>query len=358
MISRMPASRPEVVQVEAGAGRVLLGRSPGIFRLWEQIQRFAPAHVSVLVTGETGTGKELVARILHRMSARGSQDLVALDCNAVAPGTLESELFGHERGAFTSADASRVGVFELAHGTTLFLDEIGNLPLEAQAKMLRVLQEREFRRLGGTRLIRSDFRLVTATNVDLAAAVTQGRFREDLFHRLRVVHLHVPPLRERREDVPLLVTHVITRKRQGLDRVVCRVTHAALDQLCAYDWPGNVRELENVIETAMLECDGESIDTHHLRFAGGARTPEMPPTNLDVTFREARQHAMQAFERLYLIRQLRRFRGRITDVAHHAGVTTKHVRELMRRHGIDRRDFRPPVRPARRPASSTSPSGC
>jgi DNA-binding NtrC family response regulator len=344
----MPASRPEVVQVEAGAGRMLLGRSPGVRRLWEQIQRVAPADVSVLVTGETGTGKELVARILHQLSPRRGRDLVALDCNAVAAGTLESELFGHERGAFTGADAHRVGVFELAHGSTLFLDEIGNLPLDAQAKMLRVLQEREFRRLGGSRLIRSDFRLITATNVDVTTAVGTGLFREDLFHRLRVVQLHLPPLRERREDVPLLVSHVITRKRQQLRRSVCRVTHAALDRLCSYDWPGNVRELENVLETAMLECDGDSIDPSHVRFAGAAVPPELPAADLDGTFREARQHAMQAFERLYLIAQLRRYRGRITDVARHAGVTTKHVRELMRRHGIDRRDFRPPLRPSAR----------
>jgi DNA-binding NtrC family response regulator len=340
----MPANRAEVVQVEVDAGRMLLGRSSAVRRLWDQIQRIGPADVSVLITGETGTGKELVARILHRLSARSRRELVALDCNAVAPGTLESELFGHERGAFTGAEAQRTGVFEQADGATLFLDEIGNLPLDAQAKLLRVLQEREFRRLGGARLVRSDFRLITATNVDLAASVQHRSFREDLFHRLKVVELHLPPLRERREDIALLVSYFITRKRQRLRRSVCRVTHAALDQLCSYDWPGNVRELENVVETAMLECDGESIEPVHLRFAGGVSPPGLPPQDLEVTFREARQHAMEAFERLYLLGQLRRFRGRIMDVAHHAGVTTKHVRELMKRHGIDRRDFRPPLR--------------
>jgi len=347
----MAMHQAEFVQIEAGAGRMLLGRSPAVRRLWDQVQRIAPADISVLVTGETGTGKELVARIVHQLSQRRIRDLVALDCNAVAPGTLESELFGHERGAFTGADAPRMGVFEMAHQTTLFLDEIGNLPLTAQAKLLRVLQEREFRRLGGTKLIRPDFRLVTATNVDLATAVAEGRIREDLFHRLRVVHLHLPPLRERREDVPLLVTHAITRRRQRLRRPVCRVTHAALDKLCSYDWPGNVRELENVIETAMLECDGDSIEPGHLRFADGMTLPELPQTDVDVTFREARQHAMQTFERLYLTAQLGRFRGRITDVARHAEVTTKHVRELMRRHGIDRRDFRPPLCPTSRRSS-------
>jgi len=348
----MAASRAEFVQVEVDAGRILLGRSPAIRKLWEQMQRIAPTDVSVLITGETGTGKELVARILHRLSPRARRELIALDCVAVAPGTLESELFGHERGAFTGADAQRIGVFELADGATLFLDEIGNLPLDAQAKLLRVLQEREFRRLGGSRLVRSDFRLITATNVDLGAAVRRAAFRDDLFHRLKVVQLHLPPLRERREDIALLVSHFITGKRQRLRRGVCRVTHAALDQLCSYDWPGNVRELENVVETAILDCDGDSIEPGHLRFEGGAVPRGLPTEDLDVTFREARQHAMQAFERLYLLGQLRRFRGRITDVARHAGVTTKHVRELMRRHGIDRRDFRPPLRrsAARRPS--------
>jgi DNA-binding NtrC family response regulator len=341
----MPASRAELIEVEVDSERILLGRSPGIARLWEQVQRIAPADVSVLITGETGTGKELVARILHRLSQRASKEMVALDCNAVAPGTLESELFGHERGAFTGAESQRTGVFELAHRTTLFLDEIGNLPLDAQAKLLRVLQEREFRRLGGSRLVRSDFRLVTATNIDLAACVRRGSFREDLFHRLKVVQLRLPPLRERREDIALLVSHFIIRKRQRLQRPkVCRVTHAAMDQLGSYDWPGNVRELENVIETAILECDGDSIEPGHLHLEGGASPPGLPTEALEVTFREARQHAMEAFERLYLLQQLRRFRGRITDVARHAGVTTKHVRELMRRHGIDRRDFRPPLR--------------
>jgi two-component system response regulator AtoC len=348
----MPASRAELVEVEVDSERILLGRSPGIARLWEQLQRVAPADISVLITGETGTGKELVARILHRLSPRGRNELVALDCNAVAPGTLESELFGHERGAFTGAEARRAGVFELADGATLFLDEIGNLPLDAQAKLLRVLQEREFRRLGGTHLVRSDFRLITATNTDLVAAVRRGAFRDDLLHRLKVVRLHLPPLRERREDIPLLVSHLITRKRRRLRRAVCRVTYAALDQLCSYDWPGNVRELENVVETAMLECDGESIEPVHLHFEGGASPPGLPEHDLEVTFREARHHAMEAFERLYLLGQLRRFRGRITDVARHAGVTTKHVRELMRRHGIDRRDFRPPLRRAPVPRSS------
>jgi DNA-binding NtrC family response regulator len=335
----------ELVQIEVDPGRMLLGCSLPIRQLWSQIQRFAPADVSVLITGETGTGKELVARILHKLSARADREFVALDCNGSPPALLESEFFGHERGAFTGAEHQRPGVFELAHGGTLFLDEIGNLPLDAQTKLLRVLQEREFRRVGGSRLIRSDFRLISATNVDLTTSVQKGLFRDDLFHRLKVAQLHLPPLRERREDVPLLVSHFVSRKRERLRRPrVCRVTREAMEALGAHDWPGNVRELENAVEIAVLECDGESIEPVHLHFGAGSVRPLADAADLEATFRDARQQAMLTFERLYLLAQLRRFRGRITDVARHADVSTKHVRALMRRHGLDRRDFRPPVR--------------
>jgi DNA-binding NtrC family response regulator len=197
--------------------------------------------------------------------------------------------------------------------------------------------------------VRSDFRLITATNVELSAAVRRVAFRDDLFHRLKVVQLHLPPLRERREDIALLVSHFITGKRQRLRRAVCRVTHAALDQLCSYDWSGNVRELENVVETAILDCDNDSIEPGHLRFEGGAVPRGLPTEDLDVTFREARQHAMQAFERLYLLGQLRRFRGRITDVARHAGVTTNEARA--------RADAAPRHRPPRLPATAAALGG-
>src|SRR2546422_1333533 len=214
----MPSAGRETVHVEVDGERRLISRSPALQRVFREIQQVATADVSVLITGETGTGKELVARLVHKLSNRAPREFVAVDCNAVAPSLLESELFGHERGAFTGADRRRVGVFELADGATLFLDEIGNLLPEAQAKMLRVLQEREFRRLGGRQLIRSDFRLITATNADLKAAVRAGTFREDLFHRLNVVHIHLPSLRERREDIPLLVAHFIDQKRLRLRR--------------------------------------------------------------------------------------------------------------------------------------------
>jgi DNA-binding NtrC family response regulator len=346
----MPEGSNERVRVEVEGGRCLISRSPALERVWSLVRRVAPADVSVLVTGETGTGKELVARLVHKLSARAAGQFVAVDCNAVTPTLLESELFGHERGAFTGADRQRIGVFELANGGTLFLDEIGNLPLEAQAKLLRVLQEREFRRIGGQRLVRTDFRLVTATNADLAAAVGAGAFRDDLYHRLAVVHLHLPPLRERPEDIPLLVGYLVNEKRHRLRRPgVSRVDQKAVDLLASYHWPGNVRELANVIETAILQCPGDTIEVAQLALKGPRVHAEPAPEECDLVFREARLRALGNFERLYVLAQLRRYHGSVKNAALHAEITSKHLRTLMRRHRIDRRAFRAPPRRARPP---------
>ncbi len=341
----MPAENREPLNVEVDDGRTLIGRSSQLRRIWDVIRRVAPTDVSVLVTGETGTGKEIIGRLIHKLSGRAAKEFVAVDCNAVAPSLLESELFGHERGAFTGADLRRAGMFEVADGTTLFLDEVANLPLEAQAKLLRVLQEREFRRIGGRHLIRSDFRLVTATNANLTSAVRAGSFRDDLFHRLNVVHIHLSPLRERRQDIPLLMSYFIDRQRLRLKRPgPYRVSHQAVDLLMSYDWPGNVRELENVIESAILECTGDTIETAHIVFGSGSPAQLACAEDCELPFRLARQRSLASFERLYLLSQLRRYDGRIILVAQHAGVTAKHVREMMKRHGISRRDFRPPLR--------------
>jgi DNA-binding NtrC family response regulator len=340
----VPAQQ-ETLQIQIDSTRVLISRSPAIAHLWELVQRVARSDVSVVITGETGTGKELVARLIHQLSPRKTRDFVAVDCNAVAPTLLESELFGHERGAFTGADRQRVGVFEMADGATLFLDEISNLLLAAQAKFLRVLQEREFRRLGGRQLIQTDFRLITATNADLGTCVRAGTFREDLFHRLQVVDIQLPPLRERREDIAPLVSYFIERNRLRLGRPgVQRVRHEALDLLRAYDWPGNVRELEHVVERAIIECPGDTIETVHLVCGTAVVRPGPSTGDFDLPFRSARQRAMATFETLYLLSQLRRYHGSIKNTARHAGVTSKHVRELMKRYAIDRHDFRRPVR--------------
>ncbi len=233
-----------------------LAACPGLAAVAAQVQRVAPTTATVLVHGETGTGKELVARAIHERSPRSSRPLVKVNCAALSPSLVESELFGHEKGAFTGAVQARIGRFELAHGGTLFLDEVGELPLDVQPKLLRVLQEQEFERVGGTRAVRVDARIVAATNRDLAAAVRAGRFRADLFYRLAVFPVEVPPLRDRPADVPVLARAFARAQSVRLGKTLGGWTEAALERLAAHDWPGNVRELANVVERASIVAPG------------------------------------------------------------------------------------------------------
>jgi len=221
-----------------------------------QLETVAPTDSTVLVYGETGTGKELIARAIHNLSPRGSNAFVKLNCAAIPTGLLESELFGHERGAFTGAIAQRIGRFELAHQGSVFLDEIGEIPLELQPKLLRVLQEREFERLGSTRTLRTDARLIAATNRDLAAMVEDQKFRGDLFYRLNVFPVHVPPLRDRQEDIPLLVRHFVQHFAQRMKKTIDTIPSETINTLSRYHWPGNIRELQNVIERAVILSTG------------------------------------------------------------------------------------------------------
>jgi PAS domain S-box-containing protein len=238
----------------------LVGESPALRKLTEVLRRVARTDATVLVHGETGTGKELVCRALHELSDRRARPFVSVNCAAISPALIESELFGHERGAFTGALSQRSGRFELAEGGTLFLDEVGELPLELQGKLLRVLQEREFERVGGTRTLRSNARIVAATNRDLAALARAGRFREDLFYRLYVVPIRVPPLRERREDIRLLVEHFLERCQIRWGRRFSGITPEFVARLEGHDWPGNVRELEHLVERACVVCEGAALD--------------------------------------------------------------------------------------------------
>jgi formate hydrogenlyase transcriptional activator len=228
----------------------------------------APTDSTVLIYGETGTGKELIARAIHDLSPRSSKPFVKLNCAAIPTGLLESELFGHEKGAFTGAIAQRIGRFEVADGGTIFLDEIGEIPLELQTKLLRVLQEREFERLGSSRTLRTDARLIAATNRDLEAMVAEQKFRSDLFFRLNVFPVNVPPLRERQEDIPLLVRHFTQQFSRRLKKVMETIPSAAMDALSRYHWPGNIRELQNVIERAVIISAGPalSVDLADLKF--------------------------------------------------------------------------------------------
>ena len=234
----------------------IVGRSEALRRVLEQIETVAPTDSTVLIYGETGSGKELIARAVHNLSARKSSAFVKLNCAAIPTGLLESELFGHERGAFTGAISQRVGRFELANHGTMFLDEIGEVPLELQPKLLRVLQEREFERLGSTRTQRTDARLIAATNRDLEALVAEQKFRSDLYYRLNVFPVRVPALRERPEDIPLLVRHFVQQFSRRLGKVIDAIPAEAMSALVRYPWPGNIRELQNVIERAVILTNG------------------------------------------------------------------------------------------------------
>jgi formate hydrogenlyase transcriptional activator len=246
----------------------IIGNSASLRRVLKGVGTVAPTDSTVLIYGETGTGKELIARAIHDLSPRRSKPFVKLNCAAIPTGLLESELFGHEKGAFTGAIAQRIGRFEVANGGTIFLDEIGEIPLELQTKLLRVLQEREFERLGSSRTLRTDARLIAATNRDLEAMVSDQKFRSDLFFRLNVFPVHVPPLRERQGDIPLLVRHFTQQFSRHMKKVMETIPSATMDALCRYHWPGNIRELQNVIERAVIISTGPalSVDVADLKF--------------------------------------------------------------------------------------------
>jgi formate hydrogenlyase transcriptional activator len=234
----------------------IIGQSAALRSVLREIRMVAPTDSTVLIYGETGTGKELIARAIHELSSRNKNAFVKLNCAAIPTGLLESELFGHERGAFTGAISQRIGRFEVANRGTAFLDEIGEISLELQPKLLRVLQEREFERLGSTRTLRTDARLIAATNCDLAIMVEEQRFRSDLFYRLNVFPVRVPALRERREDIPLLVSHFARHFAGRMKRNYASIAPETMKALCEYDWPGNIRELQNLIERAVILCPG------------------------------------------------------------------------------------------------------
>jgi DNA-binding NtrC family response regulator len=243
----------------AGEKPPLVGESPSMRQVYEIVSKVADSPSTVLITGESGTGKELIARELHRGSARRDKSLIKVNCAAIPKDLVESELFGYERGAFTGAVGSKPGRFELADGGSLFLDEIGEVPLEMQVKLLRAIQESEFERVGGIKTLHVDVRLIAATNRDLKALIADGRFREDLYYRLAVVPISLPPLRERKEDIPLLVQHFIAKYNQRLGKRVERIDDEALQMLMSYAWPGNIRELENLMERSVLFADGAII---------------------------------------------------------------------------------------------------
>jgi len=254
----------------------IVGHSPVLQHVLAQVDKVAPTNATVLITGETGTGKELLARAVHQHSKRREMLFLPVNCASLPANLMESELFGHEKGAFTGATSERMGRFEQANHGTIFMDEIGDMPLEAQAKVLRVLQSGDFERVGSTRLRQTDVRVVAATNKDLKEEVREGRFRRDLYHRLSTFPLHMPPLRERREDIPLLTSFLIGRKARQLGRTIKQIPKGAMERLMAYDWPGNVRELENVLERSIILSPGQVIQSNTIHLISTLEASERP----------------------------------------------------------------------------------
>ena len=313
-------------------GTDMIGSGPAMQRVFELVKKVAPANASVVLTGESGTGKEVVARAVHSLSPRKDKPFVALNCGAIPPTLIESELFGYERGAFTGADQRRLGNFELAHGGTLFLDEIGELPLEMQGKFLRVLEERRFRRLGGKSEVEVDVRVICATNRDLKEEIKKGRFREDLYFRLHVFTIHLPTLKERREDVPLLVQHFIEKFNGETGKHVQGLSPGAMDVLQNYAWPGNIRELRNTVERAMILTDGDTISEEHL-------PPDMRPTRPEAaTLRVPLGIQLREVEKEYILASLQRNGGNKARTAEVLGISEKTLYNKLNRYAAIARD--------------------
>ena len=311
----------------------MVGEGPGFHSVVEAIQTVAPTGATVLITGETGTGKELVARAIHDLSGRSKGSFVKVNCAAIPASLLESELFGHEKGSFTGAVAQKIGRFELAHGGTLFLDEIGEMPLELQPKLLRAIQDQEFERVGGSRTIRTDARLVAATNRDLKAMVEDNTFRADLYYRLHVFPLHVPPLRDRREDIPLLTRYFVQKHAQRMGRDIDTIPSSVLDALTNYCWPGNIRELQNVLERSVILTNGRSLQVPMTELTG-----KTIPTTLNGSSPAAPHHA----DRARILKALEEARGQVggpDGAAARLGLKRTTLQSRMRKFNISR-EFR------------------
>jgi DNA-binding NtrC family response regulator len=359
MLSRRDA-RPED---PTSHGRFrLVGDSPAIRQIYAVVEKVADTPSTVLITGESGTGKELVARALHDNSSRRAGPFIKINCAAIPKTLMESELFGYEKGAFTGAVGSKPGRFELAHGGTLFLDEIGEIPVEMQVKLLRVLQESEFERVGGIKTIKVDVRLLTATNRDLAAEIASGGFRDDLFYRLNVVPIHLPALRERRQDIPMLVDHFIARFNERLKKQITGADPEAVERLVAHNWPGNIRELENVIERTILFCEGPRIQLEDLprEFGGGtvsSSQPDLvaaaaavpapaspvpsaaPPVGEEVgSLKEAVRVETERVERDLIQRALDETGGNVTQAARKLQISRKSLQTKMKELGLRDRE--------------------
>jgi transcriptional regulator with PAS, ATPase and Fis domain len=300
----------------------------------ELLARVAPTPTTVLIRGESGTGKELVARAIHRYSPLRDKPLLTVNCTALTPTLMESELFGHRRGAFTGAVSDKVGLFEKADGGTMFLDEIGDMPLEMQGKLLRVLQAGEVKPVGDVVTRRVRVRVIAATNRDLEAAIQRGEFREDLFYRFNTFTITLPPLRERVEDLPVLAYHFLRSAAAKVNKKVERITAEALDLLNRYGWPGNLRELENIIERAVVLASERSIQSHHLPLH--LQEPGKLELTVDDGLLAGKERLIREFERQAVVRFLRETGGNISAAARKARITRRNFHRLLAKHAIDR----------------------
>ncbi len=338
------AARLAAAPGEEDSFHALVGRSQAMRAVYRLLEKAAAVDATVLVLGETGTGKELAARAIHSLSARRERRFVPVNCGALPAELVESELFGHARGAFTGAAAAKPGLFHEAQGGTIFLDEVGELPLAAQVKLNRVLQEKEIRRVGETQASPVDVRAVAATHRDLRVEIAAGRFREDLFYRLNVFTLTLPPLRERAEDVPLLAAHFLEKHARAVRRELRGFTPEALALLAAHPWPGNVRELENVVERAVAVAAGEVVDAADLPpdlAAGTTPAPPAPGAALAaLPYKDAVAGARDRVTREYLVALLTEFGGNVTRAAERAGVERESLHRLLRKHGLRSEDFK------------------
>lgn len=331
----------------------MIGKSRKIQEVYKIMERVAPTDSTVLIYGKSGTGKELVAKAIHYNSPRKGKPFISVDCGALSESLLESELFGHVKGSFTDATVTKPGLFEVASGGTFFLDEVSNISLAIQAKLLRVLQEREFKPVGGTKWKKVDIRLITATNRDLKELIKEGSFREDLFYRLNIVPILLPPLRERREDIPLLTFHFLQKYNRDRNRKIKTVSSQTMRLLINYSWPGNVRELENVIERAMVMNETDTICSEYLPSNIGKREPAaevvVPKGWQEVrkVKRELTKKLVAQIEERFVLKTLERNHWNVTKSAKDAGMQRPNFQALMRKHNIKR----PPVSLLRTPSS-------
>jgi DNA-binding NtrC family response regulator len=316
----------------------MVGQSVKMRQIFGLIRKIAPMDVSVIIQGETGTGKELVARAVHELSNRKKGPMVVLDCGAIPPNLIESELFGHEKGAFTGAVSARPGAFERASGGTIFLDELGELRLDLQPKLLRVLENREVRRVGGNEVLEVDVRVIAATNRDLVKEVQTGAFREDLYFRLSVINIQLPPLRQRRDDIPHIIRQALSDPELVARHGKKNFSAAAMSMLMSYPWPGNIRELMNVLSHVLTFADGDEVEVSHLPARIQGQQKEQPlPFNEHLSFKDAKEQLLENFEREYIGQVLRRCDGNISRAARESGLHRKSIERLVKKYALDAR---------------------